>query len=96
MMMVVVMMEGTSDIHVVVDGVDDDDGSSSETNGKCEWISVVMVSTIVFAAVPLIIYFQVFCVLYSPNEYTTVPQMSCTFSSGIFLQFLIPLLQITL
>ena len=55
MMMVVVMMEGTSDIHVVVDGVDDDDGSSSEANGKCEWISVVMVSTIVFASVPLII-----------------------------------------
>ena len=72
MMMVVVMMEGTSDIHVVVDGVDDDDGSSSETNGKCEWISVVMVSTIVFAAVPLIIYFQGFCVLYSPNEFSKV------------------------
>lgn len=70
-------------------------------NGKCEWISLIMVSTIVFAAVPLIIYFQVFCVLYSPKlmcsvKYTTAPQMSCTFSSGTFLQFLIPLLEITL
>jgi len=71
-MMMVAMMEGTSDIHVVVDGVDDDDGSSSEANDKCEWISLVMVSTIVFAAVPLIIYFQVFCVLYSPNVFSKV------------------------
>lgn len=27
-------------------------------------------------------------------KYTTAPQMSCTFSSGTFLQFLIPLLEI--
>lgn len=41
-------------------------------NGKCEWISLVMVSTIVFAAGPLVIYFQVFCVLYSPNVFSKV------------------------
>ena len=94
--MMVVMMEGTSsDIRVLVHG---DDGSSKEANDKSEWISLFVVSTIVFATVPHIIFrFSVFCIPQMCSlKYTTAPQMNCNYLSGTFLQFLIPLLEITL